>query len=79
MEIEQWWSGLDPRTQQWLFDHNGEAISSEVLVRIVEAGGPATSDAWWSHEDGPTGFFLPDEAVDWVETLANEEHDGSRA
>ena len=78
MEIEQWWSGLDPATQQWLIDHNGEAVPGDVLVRIFEAGGPAADDAWWSHEDDSTGFFLPDEAVDQVEALANDEHDGSR-
>jgi hypothetical protein len=73
VEIEQWWARLDPSTQQWLIDHNGEAIPGEVVAKIVEAGGPVTSDSWWSHEDGPSGFYLPDDAVDWVETTANDD------
>jgi hypothetical protein len=73
MEIGQWWAGLDATSQQWLIDHNGEAIPGEVVAKIVEAGGPVTSDAWWSHEEGPSGFYLPDDAVDWVETTANDD------
>lgn len=73
MDIERWWARLDPTTQQWLIAHNGEAIPGEVMTKILEVGGPVTSDAWWSHEDGPSGFYLPDDAVDWVETAANDE------
>jgi hypothetical protein len=75
MDIEQWWAKLDSTTQQWLIDHNGEALPGEVVTKIIDAGGPAMSDAWWSHQDGPSGYSLQDDAVDWVEATANDESD----
>jgi hypothetical protein len=73
MGVEQWWTRLDEPSKQWLIDHNGEALPSEVATKIVAAGGPVKSDAWWSHEDGPSGIYLPDDAIDWVEATANGE------
>lgn len=32
-----------------------------------------TSDAWWVGQTAPEGFYLSDEATDWIETVANEE------
>jgi hypothetical protein len=75
MEIIQWWSELDADDRAWLIAHNGEAVSPEVLSKIVAAGGPVTSNAWWAGESGPDGVFLSDEAVDWIEARANEESD----
>lgn len=73
MDIEQWWARLDESSKQWLIDHNGEALPGDIIAKIVDAGGPVISDAWWSHQDGPSGFYLPDDAVDWVEVTANDE------
>jgi len=56
-----------------LIEHNGEALSGDMVAEVVYAGGPVASDAWWSHQDGPTGFYISDEAVDWIEELANGE------
>jgi hypothetical protein len=75
MEIIEWWPKLDSETRAWLIAHNGEAVSPDVLSRIAEAGGSATSDAAWVGESGPDGFFLSDEAVDWIEAAANDEGD----
>jgi len=44
-----------------------------VLAKIVAAGGSLTSDAWWIGEEGPDGFYLSDEAIDWIEATANGE------
>lgn len=75
MQIIDWWPKLDSDAQAWLIAHNGEAVSPEVLIKIVAAGGSVTSKAWWIGEHGPDGFYLSDEAVDWIETTANDEAD----
>ncbi len=48
-------------------------MSPEVLSKIVAAGGTVTSSAWWVGGAGPGGFFFSDNAVDWIETAANDE------
>jgi len=73
MEIIEWWSDLDSDAKAWLVAHNGEAVSPEVRSKIVAAGGSLDSSAWWVGESGPDGFYLSDEAVDWIETAANDE------
>lgn len=64
MQFFEWWPELDSETQGWLVAHNGEAVSPEVLAKIVAAGGSATSNAWWVGQGGPEGFYLSDAAVD---------------
>ena len=73
METIEWWSGLDPEAQAWLIAHNGEVVSADVVDKIVAVGGDMTSDAWWIGDRGLEGFYLSDEAVDWIETTANGE------
>jgi hypothetical protein len=73
MDIQEWWPKLRPSTRQWLIDHNGDAVSVDVLTEITQAGGSPTSDAWWVGESGPSGFYLSDSAIDWIEARANDE------
>jgi len=73
METIEWWPRLGPEAQAWLVEHNGEAVDSEVLDKIVAAGGVLGGGDWWIGETGPAGFYLSDEAVDWVEAAANGE------
>src|SRR5690348_3229530 len=47
MPIEQWWPKLQQPTRDWLIANNGDAVPPAVMAEIAEAGGPATSDAWW--------------------------------
>ena len=75
MEIFEWWARLDADAKAWLIAHNGEAVSPEVLSKIRAVGGSVTSSAWQVGESGPDGAFLSDEAVDWIETAANDESD----
>jgi hypothetical protein len=75
MELIDWWATLDSEAKAWLIAHNGEPVSPEMLSRIVAAGGSVTPSASWIGESGPDGFFLSDEAVDWIESAANEEDD----
>lgn len=73
MDIEDWWPLLDPPTRQWLIDNNGDVVLPGMLDRITAvAGGPAAGASWAGDID-PEGFFLSDEAIDWIEQTANDE------
>ena len=61
MSIEQWWSRLRPESRAWL------------VAEITSLGASITSDEWWVGENGPSGLYLSDAAVDWVEEVANDE------
>lgn len=78
MSIEQWWPKLKPSTQNWLIENNGDAVPAETLAEIEDAGGSVASGAWWVGENGPSGFYFSDEAVDWIEAVGNGETPGSR-
>ena len=73
MDIAEWWPRLSEASRQWLIDHNGEAIRDDIVAEMASAGAVVTSDAWWVGERGPSGFFLSDRAVDWIEETANDE------
>jgi len=73
MNTLDWWHKLDAQTQGWLVTHNGEAITAGILDTIIATGAPIDSDAWWVGEMGPLGFYLSDEATDWIESVANLE------
>jgi hypothetical protein len=73
MSIAVWWPKLQPATRDWLIANNGDAVPAAIIDEITEAGGPVTSDAWWVGHDGSTDSFMPDEAIDWIEEIANEE------
>jgi hypothetical protein len=75
MEIIEWWPKLDSDAKAWLIAHNGEAVSPEIVSKIEAAGGSVTSSEWWVGESAPDGFFLSDDAVDWIEAAANDESD----
>lgn len=74
MSMQEWWPRLAQETRDWLIEHNGEALPASVVEEIARVGGSITSDAWWVGESGPTGFYLSDAAVDWVEEVANGEN-----
>lgn len=76
MSIQAWWPQLRPETQQWLTSNNGDAVPPLILDEIASVGGPAAGDPWWDEADGSPGPCMPDDAVDWVEEVANEEVDG---
>jgi hypothetical protein len=72
MEIERWWARLEPKTQKWLTDNNGDALPSAIVDEIVEAGG-SVPDEWDDDEQPTSGPRLSDADVDWIESEANEE------
>ena len=73
MEIDDWWSRLEPESREWLIDNNGDAVRGDIVAEIAQLGGMTASGAWWIGEDGPSGFYLSDRAIDWVEAKANGE------
>jgi hypothetical protein len=73
MAIEQWWGTLPAATKEWLTDNNGDAVPPPIVAEIAAVGGPSETDSWWVHEDGADVLFLPDDAVDWIEAVANGE------
>ncbi|MFT2816396.1 hypothetical protein [Leifsonia sp. A12D58] len=73
MEIDEWWPNLSDSAREWLIANNGDAVPATILDEIVAAGGVMNDEANWVGESGPDGFFLSDEATDWIEASANDE------
>ena len=71
--LEEWWPRLSQVSRDWLITNNGDAVVAPVVEEIKHVGGSVASDAWWVGQNGPTGFYLSDEAVDWIEEVANGE------
>lgn len=71
--METWWPLLKPETRDWLIANNGDVVAPDVVEEITEVGGPITVDAWWVGETGPSGLYLSDAAVDWIDAVANGE------
>jgi len=69
---------MDSWTQIWnevsaAFDNNGDVVPAEVVAEIAEVGGPESTDSWWANQNGAPGHYFPDDAIDWVEAIANDE------
>jgi hypothetical protein len=78
MSMEQWWPELRPSAREWLINNNGDAVPAEILSEIEDAGGSVESSAWWVGENGPSGFYFSDEAVDWIDAVGNGETPDTR-
>jgi hypothetical protein len=72
INILEWWPLVDAETRDWLIEHNGEPLPPNVIADIMVVTGGTTDSEWWAGEsaDGPQ---LSDEAVDWIEAVANDE------
>jgi hypothetical protein len=70
--LADWWSALDRATQQYLIDHNGEPLPSDIASAVVRAGAPANDQSWWG-ERTADGSALSDELIDRIEEFANDE------
>ncbi|WP_353650097.1 hypothetical protein ABLG96_03855 [Nakamurella sp. A5-74] len=66
------WQEQDEQTRQWLIDHNGEVLPSDVLKRLTASAGDASELGWLDLHD-PDEPVLTDSAVDWIESTANGE------
>lgn len=79
MSVEAWWPKLRQQSREYLIDNNGDEVPPDLVGEIARAGGVITTDAWWVGRSGPTGFFLSDEAIDWIEEVADGEKPVLRA
>ncbi|MDQ0819389.1 hypothetical protein QFZ79_001684 [Arthrobacter sp. V4I6] len=72
MSISEWWPLVQAETRNWLIEHNGEPLPQPVMADILAVAGGTADSAWWvgGSADGP---LLSDEAVDWIEAVANDE------
>jgi hypothetical protein len=59
-----------------LINNNGDVVPPSVLNQITAVAGKRTADASWVGGNLPEGFFLSDEAIDWIEKTANDEVSG---
>ena len=76
MDIPALWPSLTTPTRAWLINHNGEALSPAVVDELTVANGGTIDPSWWADDaDDPTR--LSDDAVDWIEAVANGEGPGS--
>ncbi|GAB23746.1 hypothetical protein GOPIP_057_00640 [Gordonia polyisoprenivorans NBRC 16320 = JCM 10675] len=73
MRIDTWWPRLASDTQAWLIEHNGEPLPPGVKAEILTVNGGSTEPSWWAGELGEGQTELSDAAVDWIESVANDE------
>jgi hypothetical protein len=72
MELQGLWTYLRPETRDWLIAHYGEALPPAILADLLAANGGSPESSWWARDEvGRLG--LPDDAVDWIESVANGE------
>jgi hypothetical protein len=77
MDISDWWPKLPDATRGWLIAHNGEPLPEDVLRHVLAVNGDHTDASWWAGESRDGQSQLSDEAIDWIETTANDEADPS--
>ena len=73
MDFPQIWPLLRSSSRSWLIEHNGEPLPDDLIAEILRIAGGERSAQWWAGPAGEGDTQLTDEAVDWIETIANEE------
>lgn len=63
-DVQNWWPKLDDDTRAWLLEHTDEQVPTEILHRIIAAGGTVAGVQWEGQHE--YDFRLPDEASDWI-------------
>jgi hypothetical protein len=70
--VDAWWPRLSQETRDWLVADNGDEVSALIIGEIRRFGGLVETDGW-DGQDHPTGSYLPEDVVDWVEAVGNGE------
>lgn len=73
MDFPQIWSRLSPSSRAWLIEHNGEPLPDHLVAEVLSVAGREPDTPWWSGPSVEGQTQLTDEAVDWIETVANDE------
>jgi hypothetical protein len=73
MDFPQIWPHLSRASRSWLIEHNGEPLPDLLVAEVLSVAGGGPNAQWWRgpYVEGQTQ--LTDEAVDWIETVANDE------
>jgi hypothetical protein len=72
MDFPQIWPLLSASTRSWLVAHNGEPLPDDLIGDILRVTGGELNARWWTGPAVEGQTQLSDEAVDWIETVANE-------
>ena len=54
-------------------EHNGEPLPDDLIAGLLRVTGGERNDRWWTGPSAEGETQLTDEAVDWIETVANDE------
>jgi hypothetical protein len=73
MDFSQIWPLLSNSSRSWLMEHNGEPLPDDLLAEILRITGGERHDEWWAGASAEGQTQLTDDAVDWIETRANDE------
>ena len=72
MDFAQIWPHLHISSRSWLIEHNGEPLPDDLIAEILGVTGGEQNPQWWAGPSVEGETQLTDEAVDWIETVANE-------
>lgn len=73
MDFPEIWPQLSPSSRAWLIAHNGEPLPDDMVGEILRVAGGEPDPRWWTGTSTEGETQLTDEAVDWIETAANDE------
>jgi len=73
MDFPQIWPHLAPSSRSWLIEHNGEPLPDALIGQVLGIAGGEQNAPWWTGPSVDGQTQLTDEAVDWIETLANDD------
>ena len=73
MDFPQVWPHLAGSSRSWLMEHNGEPLPDDLLAEILSITGGERNPRWWAGPSQEGETQLTDEAVDWIETVANDD------
>ncbi len=74
MDLPHIWPRLSAASRSWLMEHNGEPLPDQLIDEIVNVSGGEQDSQWWTGPSADGETQLTDEAVDWIETVANDEN-----
>jgi hypothetical protein len=64
---------LSPSSRFWLIEHNGEPLPDDLIAEILSVTGGEQSAQSWTGPSVEGETQLTDEAVDWIENVANDD------
>lgn len=73
MQIDRWWRLLSDASRHWLVEHNGEPLDDSVKTEIFDVNDGDVDPSWWAGDSGDGLCELTDDAIDWIEAVANDE------